>query len=101
MHTLYSISSHYTPFSGYGPSDTKAEKDLDDNGSTKKASRDGGWCFLAGTINSDPLKREHAPLKTKFSWSCDQVKCLFVSFCQHFFHKFYFSIVTWWRLTSL
>ena len=65
----------YTPtyMMGYTPADVKAEKELDDNGGTRKLGRQGGHCFIAGHVNTDPMKREHAPLKTAYRWSCAQV----------------------------
>lgn len=74
----------YTPsyMMGYAPADVKAEKELDDNGGARRLGRQAGHCFIAGTVNTDPLKREHAPLKTAYRWSCEQVIKHFV---QYFF----------------
>ena len=70
---------------GYAPADVKAEKELDDNGGARRLGRQAGHCFIAGTVNTDPLKREHAPLKTAYRWSCEQV---IKTFCSIFFHFF-------------
>ena len=75
---------------GYGPGDVKVsdhlishinniffffqvERELDENGAARKGRSFQGHQFMAGMIQTDPIKREIAPLKTAYRWSCSQV----------------------------
>lgn len=49
------------------------ERELDENGAAKKGRAHQGHQFLAGTIQTDPIKREVAPLRTAYRWNCSQV----------------------------
>ena len=79
---------------GYGPSSIRAEKELDEaGGGRKNGAKDGSYSFIAGRreyemrhasnflfyfiqgmVNTDPMKRELAPLRSCFRWKCEQHK---------------------------